>query len=679
VLRINRLKIEVKTSSKQFGFDEEFKRKINFIASNHNTMGKSSVIESIYYCLGLEELIGGKKEKTLKPVFRKKVTFNTKEYPVIDSSFYLEITNSKEEVITIYRTANKKNIDSNLIKVYSGTIDEVYESSSNVHSDDFFVHLKGAATNKKGFHNFLESFIDWKLPQVPTYDNKDNKLYLQILFSSFFIEQKRGWSGVFASLPTYLKVKEPKKRIVEYILELDSIKNERLQSVYNEQKKTILSKWKEEISWLNYKLQANNCKIHNMHYEPSEDFVEKLEELAIFKILTNGEVLINDHIENLDSNLNLFREKNLTIGDLNEELNDDLINLRIKLKEYENEFSVIEDNIFLKKGNIGSLENNIEQIKTDIVNNKDIAKLKKLGSVSEWSTSQETCPVCYQTIKDNLLPQDNNYNFMSIEENISHLQEQLAVLEFSLTAEKNEVNYLGMLAENYKSRISNTIKIIKSIINDIYSNDRELSEKVIREKIILEDEINGLADLIEVINKKTNTFKKLNTSWESVNEKLGELPKNTYSPTDKVKINKLRSNFVKNLEAFGFKSIYDKELIQIDETTLMPSSEGFNMNFDSSASDNVRAIWAFTIALLETSNYYKVNHPGIIIFDEPDQQSIIISDMKRFFKHLADESLKGQVIIGITIKEAETLEAIRSLDEETYKVIMLKEQAIRPI
>ncbi|PFD08246.1 hypothetical protein CN269_31030, partial [Bacillus thuringiensis] len=73
---------------------------------------------AIYYCLGIEELIGGKKEKALKPVFRKILEHNGKEIPVLESNFYLEIQNKEQKIVTIYRSANKQNYDSNLITLY---------------------------------------------------------------------------------------------------------------------------------------------------------------------------------------------------------------------------------------------------------------------------------------------------------------------------------------------------------------------------------------------------------------------------------------------------------------------------------------------------------------------------------------------------------------------------------
>ena len=88
------------------------------------------------------------------------------------------------------------------------------------------------------------------------------------------------------------------------------------------------------------------------------------------------------------------------------------------------------------------------------------------------------------------------------------------------------------------------------------------------------------------------------------------------------------------------------------------------MKFDSSASDNIRVIWAFTMALLQVSLEKNGNHPCILIFDEPDQQSTVINDMKAFFDSIL--KLKGscQVIIGLTLKDSDTKKVIEELPKD---------------
>ena len=49
MLKINRLRIEIETENGQYGVDESFDSGLNFLASEDNTCGKSSILEAIYY------------------------------------------------------------------------------------------------------------------------------------------------------------------------------------------------------------------------------------------------------------------------------------------------------------------------------------------------------------------------------------------------------------------------------------------------------------------------------------------------------------------------------------------------------------------------------------------------------------------------------------------------------
>lgn len=86
-------------------------------------------------------------------------------------------------------------------------------------------------------------------------------------------------------------------------------------------------------------------------------------------------------------------------------------------------------------------------------------------------------------------------------------------------------------------------------------------------------------------------------------------------------------HFVENLRKYGYKSVANMDEIKLSEESYLPIIEEFDMKFDSSASDNIRAIWAYTIALMQTSIEKEGNHPGVIIFDEPNQHSIIPEDI----------------------------------------------------
>lgn len=67
-----------------------------------------------------------------------------------------------------------------------------------------------------------------------------------------------------------------------------------------------------------------------------------------------------------------------------------------------------------------------------------------------------------------------------------------------------------------------------------------------------------------------------------------------------------------------------------------------------------------------------------MIFDEPDQHSIVIADMQQFFNSIIKlENI--QVFIGITIKDSDTKNAIERLDSSKYNIIKIKSKAFPKI
>lgn len=115
--------------------------------------------------------------------------------------------------------------------------------------------------------------------------------------------------------------------------------------------------------------------------------------------------------------------------------------------------------------------------------------------------------------------------------------------------------------------------------------------------------------------------------------------------------------------------------MEISRDNCMPVIDRFDMKFDSSASDNIRAIWSYTLALLQTSEKQIGNHPGVLIFDEPTQHSIGAEDANAFFKSIIALGNKCQVIVGITVNNADIKNVISNLEPERYKYIHIGEKA----
>ena len=264
MLEIQRLKITIITDNGTYGFDETFTKGLNFIASNDNTCGKSSVLEAIYYCLGFEEIIGGQTEKVLTPVYKSNIKDEEEEYVVLQSSMLLQVSNG-HDVITIMRCAKMENRKSKLITVFYSPIDNIYDK--DIGKDDMYVHSQNAAQHEKGFHAFLEKFMGMELPIVATTDSTDRKLYLQLIFAGMFIEQKRGWADFFSAMP-YLGIKDSKKRIIEYLVGLETLSNEKKKNELSIEERSIRQEWGGIIREINSLCYRENCQIQGIPTEP---------------------------------------------------------------------------------------------------------------------------------------------------------------------------------------------------------------------------------------------------------------------------------------------------------------------------------------------------------------------------------------------------------------------------
>ena len=295
----------------------------------------------------------------------------------------------------------------------------------------------------------------------------------------------------------------------------------------------------------------------------------------------------------------------------------------------------------------------------------------------QFEFAKDICPVCHQKINDSLLPNSIDVPVMGIDENIKHLEAQRDMLKFVLISHENHKEELEKEIQSSEARLFTLRRLAQTIRNDLYSINEEYSEAIVYKKITIEKQIESLNKLQQLQHDSIEKLVELSKRWEKYLEDKRALPKNRFTDEDKDKIALLRDVFINNLRKYGYKSILDLEDISISEESYLPLFEGFDMKFDSSASDNIRVIWAFTMALLQVSILKGGNHPTVLIFDEPDQQSTIISDMKSFFENILELTDKCQVVMGITLKDRDTKQVIDKLPKGKFKCIDVPNKAFQ--
>lgn len=658
MLRINRVKVEIVTENGIYGCDISFGSGLNFLASEENTCGKSSILAAIYYCLGMEEIIGGRGEKVLTSVFKNTIEDNNKIWRVLQSCAYLEVSNGAE-IVTLFRPAKMVNRDSRMITVYYGAMDDI--NNPMITSIDTYVHFPNAAEHDLGFHSFLEKFLHLELPRVATSDDNQRKLYLQLIFSCMFIEQKHGWSGLFSGMPI-LGIKESKKRVIEFILKLDTLENDKLSEKLKADEFRITQSWDELYSTLQIAAQRESCSVVGFPSKP-----RVLSDTDISRIvIQRGEEIISEMIDNLGAEAAAIKRLKPKVIDNFDALQEELKETESKIVEIEKYIYSCQKQLSVEKGSIKAIRDNLDTIAIDLSNNKDAARLRTLGSDLKFEFANNKCPVCHQSINDSLLPISVDAPVMGIDENIRHLEAQQEMLRFALESHNKHKSELESNINSWEGRLFTLRRLAQSIRNDLYSVNDDYSEAIIYKKITIEKQIESLNALQQLRKSTVEHLVELSNEWKKYLEDKQKLPKDKFTASDKEKLEMLRLRFIENLKAYGYKSIQNLNEITISKESYLPLFEGFDMKFDSSASDGIRVIWAFTMALLQVSLEKSGNHPGSLILDEPDQQSTIISDMKAFFSSILQLENKCQVIIGITLKDSDTKKAIAELPENMY-------------
>lgn len=655
ILFISALRIVVVTNEGNFGVFMPFEKGLN-ILRGENTSGKSTTVNAILYVLGFEILLGKTGIGSIKPVLKSKLEYEGKTFSVLESYVEIELKNSKQESITVKRQIIG-NTDNKLIKVNRGSA--LTEPSKTKGQDEYYyVNIRGTAQREKGFHSFLADFLGIKLPLVPRYSGDDVPLYLECLLPLMFIEQVRGWGGIQMTLPKIYRIQNVAKVAFEFLLKMDVSEIQRLKQEIAEVKKELRFKWNLTGEHFEEIVKSITGIISN--YPPSPTALLEEKDLPYISMLKEDELVSLDSriISTRDEIIKIKEQlEKKQIGD--KELEAQLETLENSLIQSQASLAQSRTEYFEEKSNIDELEERIEFIDTDIKKNQDVSILKKYGADKDVSLVQGICPTCHQEIMDTLLEQTAPP--LSIERNIEFLKQQKQAATILLDSSKKALKIKGPVYEARKSGVEDTRKKIRDLKRDLVSGVATPQISTVRELIEKESLLERTEAVRETFETDLNKLKDLSEQWKDILAREAELPKEVFSDLDKEKIKKFSEMFSSHILAFGFRSVSPAD-INISLDNYRPTLEGFEMSFDASASDNIRLIWAYTIALQELEKFYETNHLGITFFDEPGQQQISASSREAFYKIIGDMDYdQNQVIVSTSEDSSRLKEMLKGL------------------
>lgn len=652
-LRLRHLRMRATTSGGLYGADIRFGSGLTVIWAD-NTKGKSTCMQGMLYALGLERMLSPRREIPLPHAMTSYLETDNKErHSVLESGVSLEIENRAGQIITAHRTV-KSPLDNRLISVDFGPT--LTDENTTARRRNFFVVDPGAAQREDGFHYFLEDFLGWKLPMVRRYDSPDAKLYLETIFPLFWVEQKAGWSAIPAAIPTYFRIREVHKRAIEFIMDLDVHKLELRRLQLDDLIAVNAREWRAQWEATDKLAGRSGGRVQALPQTPT----------AILSDLDRAHVQIAENtdwilLRALLSRLRARVAEAMTapvpeVGSSAEELQRQLQLINGKIESVNTERVQAYNAKQLKSADIESLKRRIKSLAEDLQKNQDVQKLQRYsGAVADLTPDH--CPTCEQSLIDTLLSQDALTAVMPIEDNIEYLRSQVRMFEDILAREEEENRTMEQTIARMDRELFEFYSRVRTLRSDLVSPGANPSAAAIEERVRIETRIRELEGIQYALDNSIDNLRSLSAIYAGLLKEQAELPSDKMSAQDKSKFDELSKLLREQAREYGF-STFDPDELTISDDTYRPQKEGFEIGFETSASDAIRLKWAYQLALLELDSEIATNHPGVLLFDEPRQQSSAKVSFESLLKRAALAKKRDQQVIFSTSEELANLQKI---------------------
>lgn len=642
-MMIEAIRIRIITcTDKKFGVDVNFVNNEaeldNFsLIYGKNTLGKTTLIKSIIYALGGEDLYGNTKKTNLSEVIEQ-----VDGEKSVESKIFLQLNNDKERVV----------IERNALDKYDSAIVYYDTTINGIGSAERKQYLKIAKDykieSKVLFQDFLFKYFN--IPFIRE-DYSESAIYFQNLMPLFIITQN-SWNDIQANNPYYgvRGIKQLGFEIIMNLSKVEDLKNKIAKEKNNDKIRelnNVLSSYNEVINiFITKNLQENIDKIENIKSE-----IETLDsEISKLKSLTNNKI---DDYES-------YKDKYSNICELSDTYSKELIILKKQNSQYEKYIESIEDEI-----------KNFDRLKTakSLIGSIPVTKCPNCFSDVTIDSSIDTCSLCGNEFKEiKMAKNDELYKYL-----IDEKKDFLKLVDNKnrkITAYENKIKLLDLDKEEME-KMMNTIEYdldgesLKNYSKNVYKLGMQQNElkALTKEQIVL--------NKIEKIKKQVNDIENIDTKVKKNNG--GE------SISDYDKIHYFEVKFIELLKNLDFikdgmnrltssSNIYD---IYIDKNSYKPKIKDKNLYNITSSSGFVRILLSYYVALLETACHYKkyTNHPLILIMDEPKQQNLD-NDTYEKFTNILYELCKNNRDIQVII----TSGSIGTVKEENIAVNLGKDE-----
>jgi hypothetical protein len=693
---IKGIKISIETDDGPYGFLAFFNRNLNIIRGR-NSAGKSTIVQSILYALGMEQILGAQNDKALTYVLKEYVDNDGLRCNIIRSWVSMEME-SFGKTITVTRKIKDKGFDTRLVEVQecAGLTD-----NQTAESRFLYLHDGGSAIYNDGYYTYLEKFLGLNLPSVPDKNGNPKKLYLQYVFAAMAIEQKRGWTDYIANLP-YFGIRDARIKVVDYLVGTDVFELETEKARLDVEALTLHNLWSDITKSIHSDALKNLVKVAHLPQSPVKEFDPY--SIQLFKVMANGSnVALGEHKRAQVQTLTKLHKEETTWKDTApaetlRAIDAETEHLQRLTVAYESSIGDLTLHRASKNANL----QHIKQAEDELIKNEVTHKLVKYGASLDLNISKNVCPACYQNVGESLIDLSEQMPHMDIETNIDYLKSQITMLKRDNAAIDRSMREVAVTNESFAKQIADSKSRLRALRSDLTTTS-VVSKANMRLQLQIEINLEDIGKFSQRIDEHLSQLVGIAEQFATNQKARAELPSDIYSEDDLKKYDLFEKFFRSYVGEFDYQSAPVKD-VKFNIDNLLPelekielreiqnskfsehkkasirstSRDSSNIASESSASDFVRLIWSYILSIYETSVHETVkgNHPGFLLFDEPGQHSMATKSQRALFKCLNKlEGLQSIVAASFDDSEAAYLEATADV---TFKLIKLGKKAIVP-
>lgn len=679
MIQLRHLRLRSFTATRAFGADIPFEAGLNVVQAP-NTSGKSTCLQAIIYALGLERSLGPQLTVPLPYAMREQIhQFKEDPYDLVLQSYVeLEIANAQGEIVVLHREVVGDK-STKLIQTWNGP--SLSSEIPRGEQRDYFVLDGGSATNESGFHAFLAQFLDWDLPIVARYDGTECPLYLEAIFPMLFVEQKRGWSSIQGPFPTFLRIQDVARRVMEFLLDLETAKNRRRRAELRAAISELLGRWSDRRKGME-EAAARVGRIRGLAVQPSAEFAAA--PTLDLQLYYQGEwTRLADVLQIATGRMAELEASQVeTVEQAAPDIQARVTNLRSQLDALSAVLEAVRGEYGAETQDNAALEERVAALETDLKRNQDAQKLQRLGSELGRAASEHVCPTCHQGVSNELLPTVDSVG-MALDENIAFVKSQLELYRSALLNSRERLQEIAARYRGSERDLQDKQQQLRALRQELTRPSASPSRAAIEEIVRLQAFIDRLESIDELANSLLDELREIASEWALATRNLRQLPVDELTVADKRKIEHLQTAIRRHLERYGFRSFQPGEIsLSYDNfrPLVLRNDKGETVekeiNFEMSASDAIRLKWAYYLSCMELMRDFSVNHPGLAIFDEPGQQEVESSSLFEFLRSASQSAQNGQQVL---VSTSESYEAVSSTLGNSANIVSFPGFILQPI